>query len=134
MNYIPNIGSIIAAIPAVLLALVQLGLGGAIWTLGSFMLVNNILGNFVEPRIMGKGLGLSTLVVFLSLLFWGFILGMVGMFLSVPITMTIKIILEQNEKTKWLAILLGTPTEAKTYLENKEMSEKLYKKSDLQES
>ena len=118
MNYIPNIGSIIAALPAVLFALVQLGLGGAFWTLGSFMIVNNILGNFVEPRIMGKGLGLSTLVVFLSLLFWGFILGPVGMFLSVPFNMTIKIILEQNEKTKWLAILLGTPDEAKTYLQN----------------
>jgi predicted PurR-regulated permease PerM len=124
MNYIPNIGSIIAAIPAVLFALVQLGFGGALWTLGSFMLVNNVLGNFVEPRIMGKGLGLSPLVVFLSLLFWGFILGPVGMFLSVPFTMTIKIILEQNEKTKWFAILLGTPDEAKTYLENKEQVEK----------
>jgi AI-2 transport protein TqsA len=118
MNYIPNIGSIIAALPAVLFALVQLGFGGALWTLGSFMIVNNILGNFVEPRIMGKGLGLSTLVVFLSLLFWGFILGPVGMFLSVPFTMTIKIILEHNEKTKWLSILLGTPDEAKTYLQN----------------
>ena len=119
MNYIPNIGSIIAAIPAVLFALVQLGLGGALWTLGSFMLVNNVLGNFIEPRIMGKGLGLSTLVVFLSLLFWGFIFGMVGMFLSVPITMTIKIILEQHEKTQWLAVLLGTPAEAKIYLQHK---------------
>jgi AI-2 transport protein TqsA len=69
MNYIPNIGSIIAAAPAVLFALVQLGVGGALWTLGSFLLVNNVLGNFFEPRIMGKGLGLSTLVVFLSLLF-----------------------------------------------------------------
>ena len=119
MNYIPNIGSIIAAVPAVLFALVQLGLTGAIWTLASFMIVNNVLGNFVEPRIMGKGLGLSTLVVFLSLIFWGFIFGPVGMFLSVPFTMTIKIILEQNENTKWLAILLGTPDEAKTYLEKK---------------
>ena len=118
MNYIPNIGSIIAALPAVLFALVQLGLGGAFWTLGSFMIVNNVLGNFIEPRIMGKGLGLSTLVVFLSLLFWGFILGPVGMFLSVPFTMTIKIILEHNENTKWLSILLGTPDEAKTYLQN----------------
>jgi len=124
MNYIPNIGSIIAAVPAVLFALVQLGLGGAFWTLGSFMLVNNVLGNFVEPRIMGRGLGLSPLVVFLSLLFWGFILGPVGMFLSVPFTMTIKIILEQNDKTKWLAILLGTPADAKTYLQQKERIEK----------
>jgi AI-2 transport protein TqsA len=124
MNYIPNIGSIIAGVPAVLFALVQLGLSGAFWTLGSFMLVNNVLGNFAEPRIMGKGLGLSTLVVFLSLLFWGFILGPVGMFLSVPLTMTIKIILEQNDKTKWLAILLGTPDEAKTYLQHKEPNEK----------
>jgi AI-2 transport protein TqsA len=119
MNYIPNIGSIIAAIPAVLFALVQLGFSGALWTLGSFLLVNNVLGNFIEPRIMGKGLGLSTLVVFLSLLFWGFTLGTVGMFLSVPLTMTIKIILEQNEKTRWLAILLGTPADAKNYLQVK---------------
>ena len=124
MYYIPNIGSIVATIPTVLFALVQLGLGGALWTLGSTMLIHNILGNFIEPRIMGKGLGLSTLVVFLSLLFWGFILGMVGMILSVPITMTIKIILEQNEKTKWLAILLGTPAAAKTYLQQKERIEK----------
>jgi predicted PurR-regulated permease PerM len=122
MNYIPNIGSIIAAVPAVLFALIQLGVGGAIWTLASFMVVNNVLGNFIEPRIMGKGLGLSTLVVFLSLLFWGFIFGTVGMFLSVPFTMTIKIILEQNEKTKWIALLLGTPSEAETYLaQNKQI-------------
>ena len=135
MNYIPNIGSIIATIPTVLFALVQLGLGGALWTLGSFMLIHNVLGNFIEPRIMGKGLGLSTLVVFLSLLFWGFILGMVGMFLSVPFTMTIKIILEQNEKTRWLAILLGTPAEAKIYLQHKELIEKQqHKKSRLKDN
>ena len=124
MNYIPNIGSIIAAVPAVLFALIQLGLGGAIWTLASFMVVNNVLGNFIEPRIMGKGLGLSTLVVFLSLLFWGFLFGTVGMFLSVPFTMTIKIILEQNENTKWIALLLGTPSEAETYLEQNGQAEK----------
>jgi len=124
MNYIPNIGSIIAAVPAVLFALVQIGWGGAIWTLASFMVVNNVLGNFVEPRIMGRGLGLSTLVVFLSLLFWGFIFGTVGMFLSVPLTMTIKIILEQNEKTKWISIILGTPSEAEILLKKEERNEK----------
>jgi len=121
MNYIPHIGSLMAAVPTVLFALVQLGLSGALWTLGSFLLVNNIIGNFIEPRIMGKGLGLSTLVVFLSLIFWGFIFGVVGMFLSVPITMTIKIILEHNEKTRWLAILLGTPAEAKADLKYKDL-------------
>jgi predicted PurR-regulated permease PerM len=124
MNYIPNIGSIIATIPAFLLALVQLGFGGALWTLASFVIIHNVLGNFIEPRLMGKGLNLSTLVVLLSLLFWGFILGPVGMFLAVPFTLTIKIILEQNEKTLWLAILLGTPDEAKTYLQNKELYHK----------
>jgi predicted PurR-regulated permease PerM len=124
MYYIPNIGSIISMIPTVLFALVQLGLGGALWTLGPCLLIHIIIGSFMEPRIMGKGLGLSTLVVFLSLLFWGFLLGIVGMILSVPITMTIKIILEQNEKTKWIAILLGPPAEAKAYLENRESIEK----------
>jgi predicted PurR-regulated permease PerM len=120
MNYIPNIGSIIAAAPALLFALVQLGTGSAIWTLVSFMAVNNILGNFIEPKIMGRGLGLSTLVVFLSLFFWGFILGTVGMFLSVPLTITIKIVLEQDKKTKWIAILLGTPKDAKIHLDSRD--------------
>ena len=124
MSYIPHIGSLIAAIPAVLFALVQLGLGSALWTLGSFMLIYNVLGNFVEPRIMGKGLGLSTLVVFLSLLIWGFILGPVGMFLSIPITMAIKIIMEHNENTRWIAILLGTSAEAESNLKHKDQNQK----------
>jgi AI-2 transport protein TqsA len=117
LNYVPNIGSIIAIIPTVLFALIQLGLGGALWTLVASTVIHNVLGNFLEPKIMGRGLGLSPMVVFLSLILWGFTLGMVGMVLSAPITMTIKIILEQNEKTRWLAILLGTPSDAKIYLE-----------------
>jgi predicted PurR-regulated permease PerM len=124
MNYIPNIGSIIATIPAFIFALVQLGLSGALWTLGSFLIIHNVLGNFVEPKLMGRGLGLSTLVVLLSLLFWGFILGPVGMFLAVPFTLTIKIILEQNENTRWMAILLGTSADAKIYLQKKKLIEK----------
>jgi AI-2 transport protein TqsA len=131
MNYIPNIGSILASIPTILFALVQLGLTGALWTLGMFVFVHNVIGNFLEPKIMGRGLGLSTLVVFLSLIFWGFILGTVGMFLSVPFTMTIKIILEQNEKTRWIAILLGTPAEAKIYLHHAEDSNRQKHKNPL---
>jgi AI-2 transport protein TqsA len=73
---------------------------------------------------MGKGLGFSTLVVLLSLLFWGFILGLVGMFLAVPFTLTVKIILEQNEETHWIAILLGTTADAEIYLQHKKLMNK----------
>ncbi len=116
LNYIPNIGSIIAAIPAVLFAMVDLQIGGVIWTIIIFVVINVVIGSFVEPKAMGKGMGLSTFVVFAGLIFWGFILGTVGMFLSVPLTMTIKIILEHNEGTKWIAVLLGTEEDANKVL------------------
>ena len=118
LNYIPNIGSIIAAVPAILFALIQLGFGGVIWTTATFVAVNMIIGNMVEPKMMGEGMGLSTFVVFLSLLFWGFILGTVGMFLSVPLTMAMKIMLEQNPNTKWIAIVLGTQGEAQDIIDD----------------
>lgn len=110
LNYVPNIGSIIAAIPAILLALVQLGPGPALWAAIGYLVVNSLVGNVIEPRFMGRGLGLSTLVVFLSLVFWGWILGPVGMFLSVPLTMTVKIALDSSEDSRWIAILLGSET------------------------
>ncbi len=117
LNFIPNIGSIVAGVPAILFAAVQIGFGGAMWTLGSYLAINMIVGNVIQPQIMGKGLGLSTLIVFLSLIFWGFIFGTVGMFLSVPLTMIVKIILEQKESTKWIAIMLGTTQEAQTIVD-----------------
>lgn len=107
LNYIPNIGSILAAIPAVLLASVQLGGGAALAAAAGYLLVNFVIGNVLEPRIMGRGLGLSTLVVFLSLVFWGWVFGAVGMLLSVPLTMTIKLALESSPGTRWAAVLLG---------------------------
>ena len=107
LNYVPNIGSIIAAVPAVLLALVQLGVGGAVATAAGFLVANVVIGSLIEPRFMGRGLGLSTLVVFLSLIFWGWVLGLVGMFLSVPLTMTVKIVLDGRESTRWISTLLG---------------------------
>lgn len=108
LNYIPNIGSIIAAIPAVMIAFVQYGVGAAGMAALGFALVNTVMGNVVEPRLMGRGMGLSTLVVFLSLIFWGWLLGSVGMLLSVPLTMIVKIALESREESRWLAVLLSS--------------------------
>ena len=116
LNYIPNIGSIIAALPAVLIAFVQYGAASAGFAALGFVLVNTIMGNLVEPRLMGRGMGLSTLVVFLSLIFWGWLLGTVGMLLSVPLTMVVKIALESREESKWLAVLLSSEGDKTTPL------------------
>jgi predicted PurR-regulated permease PerM len=113
LNYVPNIGSIIAAIPAVLLALIQLGFVESVIVAAGFVIINLLVGNVIEPRFMGRGLGLSTLVVFLSLIFWGWVLGPVGMLLSVPLTMTAKIALDSREETRWIATLLGPEISAK---------------------
>ncbi|KMT65738.1 AI-2E family transporter [Catenovulum maritimum] len=111
LNYIPTIGSIIAAVPAVLLAFIQVSpLAAGIVGIG-YILINTIMGNVVEPKYMGKGLGLSTLVVFLSLVFWGWLLGTVGMLLSVPLTMVVKIATEASEHTRWFAVMLSNQDE-----------------------
>jgi predicted PurR-regulated permease PerM len=112
-NFIPNIGSIIAAVPATLLALLQLGVGGAFATMVIFVIVNMTIGSFLEPRIMGKRMNLSPLVVFVSLLLWGWLWGPVGMLLSVPLTMVTRILLDGNEETRPFAILMaGAPDDA----------------------
>ncbi len=108
LNYVPNIGSILAAVPAILLALVQFGIMKSLFAAAGFMTVNVVLGSIIEPRIMGRGLGLSALVVFLSLVFWGWVLGPVGMLLSVPLTMAVKIGLDSREDTQWIGVLLGS--------------------------
>ena len=111
LNFVPALGSLLAAIPPVLLATVQLGVGHAIITALVYIVINVFVGNVIEPKLMGKGLNLSTLVVFLSLVFWGWVLGPVGMLLSVPLTMTVKIALENFSNTRWLSVILGSRVE-----------------------
>ena len=107
LNYIPTIGSIIAAIPAILVSLAVNDISATLWLTLIYLVVNISIGNFIEPRFLGKGLGISTLVVILSLLSWGFIFGIGGMFLAVPLTMSIKIALDANPRTKFISILLS---------------------------
>ncbi len=116
LNYVPTIGSVLASIPALLLALIEVdqqtaafvGLdvqGTVIVGLG-YLAVNIVLGNWLEPTLMGRRLGLSTLVVVLSLVFWGWLWGPLGALLSVPLTMVVKIMLENTKDLRWVAVLL----------------------------
>ncbi len=106
-NYVPTIGSVLAGVPAVVLALLDRGWGIAAAVAVIYLVVNQLLGSVIEPRLQGRGLGLSPLVVFVSLLFWGWVFGPVGMLLSAPLTMLVKISVEGFEDAHWLAVLLG---------------------------
>jgi AI-2 transport protein TqsA len=108
IHYVPNMGIIIASIPAVLLAFLQLGAGSAMLVAAGYLTVGFVVGNVVEPRLMGRKLGLSTLVVFLSLMFWGSLLGPIGVILCVPLTMSLKFACESSKGARWIAVLLGS--------------------------
>ncbi|MGP8290090.1 AI-2E family transporter [Vreelandella zhanjiangensis] len=109
LNFIPNIGSALAAIPPVLLLLVAQdgGVFQALLLASAYLVINFVLGNLIEPRVMGQALGLSTFVAFLSLVVWGWIFGAAGMLLSVVLTMTLKIALDSHPQTRWIAHFLG---------------------------
>ena len=107
MNFVPYVGSVIAALPVVFLAFLDTGGQTALLVTGCYLVVNLVVSNVLEPRYMGSGLGLSTLVVFISLVFWGWVLGPVGMFLSAPLTMLVKIALESDPRSRWIAVLLS---------------------------
>ena len=107
LNFIPVIGSIIAAVPPIAMALIDQTAMTALWVAVWYMVINTVVGNILEPRIMGKGLGISALVIFLSMTFWGWIFGPAGMILSVPLTMVVQFLFEQYRETKWIALLLS---------------------------
>jgi AI-2 transport protein TqsA len=107
LNFVPNIGPVMASLPPILLALIEHGPGRALLVLLGYSVIGAVVGNMLEPRLMGRRLGLSTLVVFLSLLFWGWVWGPIGMLLSVPLTVVLKILLEHSADFRWLAVLLG---------------------------
>jgi predicted PurR-regulated permease PerM len=107
LNYIPVLGPVIAAVPAVLVTLVQFGPARAIVLALGYLAVKVVIGDLLEPHLMGRRFGLSTAVVLVSLVFWGWVWGPLGMILSVPLTQTIKIAMEHSTHMKWVAVLLG---------------------------
>jgi predicted PurR-regulated permease PerM len=107
LNYIPVLGPIIAAVPAVLVTLVQYGWGRTLIVGLGYLVVKVVIGDLIEPHLMGRRFGLSTTVVLVSLVFWGWVWGPLGMILSVPLTMTLKIALEHSSHLRWIAVLLG---------------------------
>lgn len=106
-NYVPVIGSIVAAVPAVILALILHGFWPAAGVLSCYLVINFTIGNFLEPIFMGERFGLSTIVVILSVLFWGFVWGPVGMLLAVPLTMVLKVMLASSNDFRWISALMG---------------------------
>jgi predicted PurR-regulated permease PerM len=111
LNFVPNIGSIIAAVPAVLMAMLQLDPAMVLVVIAVYIFINTAIGNVVEPMLLGQRVGLSTLTVFLSLVFWGWMFGAVGMLLSVPLTMVVKFAAQSSPQTQWIAVLLSPAPE-----------------------
>jgi predicted PurR-regulated permease PerM len=108
LNFIPNIGSMIAVVPPVLITLFQFGsLSKTLGVCAVLLAIQVVVGSFVEPKIMGKGLNLSPLTVLFALLFWGWMWGIPGMLLSVPLTAAIKIAFEQLEATRPIALMMA---------------------------
>ena len=119
LNFIPSVGSFLAAIPAVLLSLILLGPGSALFIAVGYLVINTIIGNVIEPNLMGRNLGISPLFVFIAMIFWGFILGAVGMLIATPLIIMIKIILDSRPVSKDLGTLLGNSITVKALEDDK---------------
>lgn len=107
LNFIPVIGSLVAGMPPVILALIVAGVPNAVLVAGGYLLINNLLGNFIEPVLVGRRFGISTLVVVISVMFWGWVWGPFGMLLAVPLTMTLKVFLDGSDELRWLGVAIA---------------------------
>ncbi|HEY1085041.1 MAG TPA: AI-2E family transporter [Prosthecobacter sp.] len=106
-NFIPAVGSTAASIPAIIEALVQHGGGAAIGVAVGYGGINFALDNFVQPTLLGNRFGISALVVVLSVIFWGWLWGPLGMFLAVPLTMVMKVLLDNSEEFRWISVAMA---------------------------
>jgi AI-2 transport protein TqsA len=109
LSYVPYIGLVIASIPPIMLALFKYGPLGALAVAVVIAVVDGLAENVLFPSLMGRGLRLSPAFLFISVLYWNFVLGVAGVLLSVPLTIILKIVFESFEETKWIARLMGPP-------------------------
>ena len=107
LNYIPVIGSIVAGVPPTVLALITSGVPSAAIVAGGYLLINNVLGNFLEPLLVGRRFGISTLVIVVAVMFWGWVWGPLGMLMAVPITMMLKVVMEGSDEFRWIAVAIS---------------------------
>ena len=106
-NFIPFVGNILMMVPAALMALLQFDVQSALVVVAGYFVINGLIGSVIEPRVLGRGLGISPLAVFTAMLFWGWVFGAVGVFLSVPLTMGVIAVLDAFPSSRPIAVLLG---------------------------
>jgi len=114
LGFIPNVGLIIACLPAVVIAFILYGWGTALVILVIGIILNATMDNAVTPRIYGKGLNLPVLLVFTSFLFWSWVFGFVGALLAIPATLLVKALLQGRQETRFLVVLLSGKVESET--------------------
>ena len=129
MGYIPTVGFWFALIPPVILAYTQQGLQTALIVFAGYVLINGTVQNFIQPRIMGQGLGISPVVIFISLFVWGWLLGGIGAILAVPLTLLVMAVLKSFDNTRWIVTLMAGPPP-----KNKDGDEDDDKKSDHEDA
>jgi predicted PurR-regulated permease PerM len=107
LHYVPTVGSLVAAMPPVLIALSTFGVGRASMVATGLLVASTVIGNIIEPNALGRSLSVSPLIVLLSMFAWGWLLGPIGALLSVPLTLIAKIVLWNTSDLHWVAVLLG---------------------------
>jgi AI-2 transport protein TqsA len=107
LSFVPYIGLVLAVAPAVVLALAEFGVTRAVLVIVGVVVINILAENVLSPMMMGRGLNISPTVVFLSFIFWAWLLGGPGAFLALPITLFVAVMFDTFPETRWLASLIG---------------------------
>ena len=107
LSFVPYIGLVLAVTPAVVLALAEFGVTRAVLVIAGIVVINILAENVLSPMMMGRGLNISPTIVFLSFIFWAWLLGSPGAFLALPLTLFVAVMFDTFPETRWLASVMG---------------------------